>query len=411
MIARETTKNNELIYEGSVKRLLRSSEEDNRIWFHFTDDYSVFDWGKMPDTIANKGSALTFIGAFFFETLAKAETWKSIKQSPAFKRIDADWLSERFSHDAYRILETGGLANHYVRLVQGGESKSCDTFEPGSREPVYMEVLEAELGKATPASIHNQTVYFYDHADRCDRFVVPLEVVFRFGMPQGSSLKAKLEKDPGYRKTLGLTSEPKEGEWFDRPVLEFFTKREPTDRRLGWSEAALLSGLSASDFELLVEYSFDIALALYAKFAAAGLELWDGKFEFVFDKTNSRSPILLADSIGPDELRLIYRHYHLSKELLRVIYRDSDWAHSVSEAKQIAAERAVPEWKRICIEELKKEPAPLSVENKAVIDSLYGVLANQIAGRRVFPDHPDLDGFIALIDGVHNLKREARETA
>src|SRR6056297_2655607 len=37
--------------------------------FVFTDDYSVFDWGKMPDTIANKGASLCSMGAFNFELL------------------------------------------------------------------------------------------------------------------------------------------------------------------------------------------------------------------------------------------------------------------------------------------------------------------------------------------------------
>src|SRR6056297_1208624 len=37
--------------------------------FVFTDDYSVFDWGKMPDTIPNKGASLCSMGAFNFELL------------------------------------------------------------------------------------------------------------------------------------------------------------------------------------------------------------------------------------------------------------------------------------------------------------------------------------------------------
>ena len=40
--------------------------------FLFTDDYSVFDWGKMPDTIPEKGATLCAMGAFNFEMLADA---------------------------------------------------------------------------------------------------------------------------------------------------------------------------------------------------------------------------------------------------------------------------------------------------------------------------------------------------
>ena len=37
--------------------------------FHFSDRYSVFDWGEMPDHIDGKGAALCLMGACCFEKL------------------------------------------------------------------------------------------------------------------------------------------------------------------------------------------------------------------------------------------------------------------------------------------------------------------------------------------------------
>ncbi len=37
--------------------------------FHFSDRYSVFDWGEMPDLIDGKGEALCMMGAYCFERL------------------------------------------------------------------------------------------------------------------------------------------------------------------------------------------------------------------------------------------------------------------------------------------------------------------------------------------------------
>jgi len=37
--------------------------------FHFSDRYSVFDWGEMPDHIEGKGAALCLMGAYCFERL------------------------------------------------------------------------------------------------------------------------------------------------------------------------------------------------------------------------------------------------------------------------------------------------------------------------------------------------------
>ena len=33
--------------------------------FHFSDRYSVFDWGEMPDHIDGKGAALCLMGSLF----------------------------------------------------------------------------------------------------------------------------------------------------------------------------------------------------------------------------------------------------------------------------------------------------------------------------------------------------------
>src|SRR5512143_3575416 len=39
--------------------------------FVFSDRYSVFDWGEMPDHIDGKGAALCMLSSFFFEQLEK----------------------------------------------------------------------------------------------------------------------------------------------------------------------------------------------------------------------------------------------------------------------------------------------------------------------------------------------------
>jgi phosphoribosylaminoimidazole-succinocarboxamide synthase len=75
------TKKLALSYEGSVKHVWEASDEPESLWFEFSDDYSVFDWGKMPDKIDHKGRALALIGAFFFEQLKTPEFWASLPES------------------------------------------------------------------------------------------------------------------------------------------------------------------------------------------------------------------------------------------------------------------------------------------------------------------------------------------
>lgn len=421
-----------LIYEGSVKRLWQCPDDKSKLWFEFTDDYSIFDWGKMPDTIANKGRALAFLGAHFFETLGQPSFWQELRESRYLKRFGGDWLKQRFSHPVYEGLIGNGLPHHFRRLSNGKETVERNAI--AGADKVFMEVMKAEVPTPELRQVLNHEVYFYPHVNdevrsRRDagapgdvgcagapgdavnhssigrgfrgviRRLVPLEIVFRFGMPEGSSLTARLKKNPAYLKELGLPATPTPGEWFPVPVIEFFTKLEPSDRLLSWTEASLMSGLSAETFDKLIETTLNCSLALYHVFAEKGLELWDGKFEFVVEYPENGKPrILLADSIGPDELRLIYRGHHLSKELIRQIYRDTNWACALQKAKDLAKQRLEPDFKRICIEELKETPARLSNDERGIVDALYGALTNLVAGADVFPNHPSMDEFVTRLN-------------
>ena len=59
-----TGQDTRVVYRGSVKniRLVREPRKrrPGRFLFEFTDDYSVFDYGKMPDTIRGKGLIVAF---------------------------------------------------------------------------------------------------------------------------------------------------------------------------------------------------------------------------------------------------------------------------------------------------------------------------------------------------------------
>lgn len=400
--------NLQLIYEGSVKRLWQCPTDAERIWFEFTDDYSIFDWGKMPDTIENKGRALSFMGAHFFEVLSSADFWTALPESKHLKRFGGDWLRHRFEHPVYaQGLSKRGLDHHFLGLSDG--KKPVSTKSLGTAGSAYMEVKKAEIPNPELKQVLNHELYFYPHIDsqgkRYERRLVPLEVVFRFGMPEGSSLTSRIDKNPEYLKDLGLPAVPSTGEWFPVPVIEFFTKLEPSDRLLSWTEASLVSGLSGQLFQALCELTLEAALALYHIFADKGLALWDGKFEFVVEYgKNGEARLLLADSIGPDELRLLYNGHHLSKELIRQIYKKTSWCDALAKAKTLAKSRLNADFKEICKTELHQSPQPMSPQEKNVVDKLYGVLANHLAGEEVFANHPGLDELVDLIDQILDTK-------
>ncbi len=265
------------------------------------------------------------------------------------------------------------------------------------KNQLLMHVLAAEVGWPEHRSIMHENLYFYPAIDKSARRLIPLEVVFSFGLLEGSSLKRKLDEDPLYSTHLGLTSSPKLNQWFVQPTLQFFSKLEPKDRLLSWQEATTLANLSGQQFEQLVELAIDTALALHVLFAERGLDLWDGKLEFIFDP-NQPNQLLLADCVGPDEVRLLYKNIHLSKELLRQHYRPTAWYKSLATARNLAIKNGREDWQQICRDELKQSPQPLPPELKTLASQLYGMLANEMIAETIFPSHPNLKEFAGQLE-------------
>ena len=123
--------------------------------------------------------------------------------------------------------------------------------------------------------------------------MVPLEVVFRFGLPKGSSFRKRL-KNKGYLESLfqgvpkdsseGFIEELREGvhdgKLWDFPIIEFSTKWEPEDRFMTYKEAQEISGLSDSEWSTFIEWNRLVAVQLKSFFEKFNLVLWDGKCEW-----------------------------------------------------------------------------------------------------------------------------------
>lgn len=254
----------ELLYRGSVKDIYAAGPGE--LEFRFSDRYSIFDWGEMPDAIPGKGEALARMGKAFF-----------------------------------RLTESKGFATHFV-----GEGSMPGSFR--------VQAIEVPRGR--------MEVY----RERPTRILIPLEVIFRLGVPKGSSL---LRRFPHFQ----------EGQKFDTPMIEFSTKLEPMDRMLSETEAFELSGANASEWDSLKATTLRLARLLGDFCLERGLELWDGKFEFAYGPVretgeNQARQILLVDTVGIDELRLTSCGAPVSKEILRQFYLGSSWLRALEQAKR-----------------------------------------------------------------------------
>jgi phosphoribosylaminoimidazole-succinocarboxamide synthase len=361
--------------------------------FEYSDAYSVFDWGRMPDLLARKGEALCGLAASLFERIENAETWREFSRSPeALALRKANPFGAAFNEMGERLKQTG-LRSHYLGVLSKG--KALPTGEVAaalSRELFVRQVAVVKPGQAT---VLGRIVPDYSptRAAPLPR-LVPLEVIFRFGLPPGSSLLERVEKDPGYLASLGYGElEARPGARWDFPLLEVFTKLESSDRPLPLSEGLAISGLTGEEMQELLLKTAWLAGCLKWIAAQAGLELADGKLEWALDSDGARDRIFLVDAIGPDELRLLKGEVQLSKEFLRAHYRATPWYEHVIRAKKDAKAQGTPEWKRL----VSEGPPALPQAKRELASQLYLSLANALSGKKWFADGWSLDRVVTEI--------------
>ena len=328
---------------GSVKdlRVLKKPEgEKSGIGiFEFSNRYSVFDWGEMPDEIEDKGTSLCLTTSYFFE-----------------------------------ILEKNGIKTHYLGVIEEGESKSINDIKSITNR---MKVKLLRVIKP----VKKKNGYDYSvYKEISKNFLIPIEVVFRNSIPQGSSFLKRIKE-----KGISLSE-------VRFPVVEFFTKLEETDRFIEEEEASFISNLNKEKIDEIKELTLKINRILKEVSENASLKLEDGKIEFGIDENGD---LIVVDAIGTlDECRYSFDGVQLSKEILRIHYRKTEWYKEIEEAKKIDSIN----WKL----HVNKNPEKLPEDFKKLVEDLYRSFTNRITGRNFF-NSPSLEELIEEIRGMAQL--------
>jgi len=335
--------------------------------FTFSDRYSVFDWGKMPDHIENKGRALAVMAAFNFEQLKK----EGIK-----------------TH--YR-----GLVSHNGNLIRFSDLKEG---ENGSNvmqvdmAVVYRPTPRLLLGDNGQPEAEYDYSFFENKSGALNNYLIPLEIIFRNGLPVGSSVFKRIEeaKKRGpvegekilhqIYESLGLKSEPKPGDMLPHPVMNFTTKLEPGDRTLSRFDAQVISGLHPSEFDDIPIAALKVNDIISNQAKRTGFVHYDGKVEMLWKDSEA----VICDVVGTfDEDRFGYKGEQVSKEFLRQVY-----------------EKNQPEFRKEC--DLWKKSGegwqtrcpvkPKSLNPKLIeaVSQMYMAGCNQYVEKKIF-DAPDLE--------------------
>jgi phosphoribosylaminoimidazole-succinocarboxamide synthase len=213
----------------------------------------------MPDTIEGKGSALCVMGAFCFEELEKE-----------------------------------GIKTHYRGVVDqtGRLTRTHNLHEPTN-------IMEIDLVRVIhPSLVQGRTGMMHDYSSYTPNlvnFLIPLEVIYRNSLPQGSSIFKRLKTGEITPSDLGLNHTPREGEDLKEPFFDLSTKLEERDRYLSFKEAKEISGIRESELQEIKE-KLRIVNNLITKVAVkAGLKNEDGKIELAFDP---KRELMVVDVVG-----------------------------------------------------------------------------------------------------------------
>jgi phosphoribosylaminoimidazole-succinocarboxamide synthase len=330
--------------------------------FHFSDRYSVFDWGEMPDHIEGKGAALCLMGAYCFE------------------RLEGIGVKTHYR----------GLVDENGKAVKLEELKQPSSIMQVSIVNVYRPQISTVNGKIT----RDYSVYTPD-LKNC---LIPLEIIYRNGLPEGSSVFKRLEQGKVTLKDLGLDHTPKPGENLAKPIFDVSTKLEETDRYITWTEAQKIASLTDKELTDVkaVLLKADETITEAAK--TAGLKNEDGKIELAFDDKRN---LMVVDVVGTlDECRFTFGGVHVSKEVARQFYKKTGWYMDLEEAKRAAEEKGIKDWKALC----KSQPPKLDLKLKQVISEMYMSAANEMTNQRLF-ESPK------LADVIKEYKEYMGETA
>jgi len=331
---------------GSVKELeiMRKPTKDamgvGR--FHFSDRYSIFDWGEMPDHIKGKGTALCLMGAYCFERL-----------------------------------QSEGINTHYRGLVtRDGKLVSFEELEQPTN------VMEFDLVNVfKPKAYRENGKLKYDYnvfTSNLRNCLIPLEIIYRNGLPEGSSVFKRLKQGKTTLKDLGLDHYPIPGEHFSNPIFDVSTKLEDKDRYLTWEEAKKISGLTNIELSKIKSVLSEVNAAITSIVSDSELINEDGKIELGFDNLRE---LMIVDVVGTlDECRFMYDGMHVSKEVLRKFYKKTNWYLDVENAKKNAERISSKNWKALC----KSEPPRLDSKLINIVSRMYMATTNEITKRKFF---------------------------
>jgi phosphoribosylaminoimidazole-succinocarboxamide synthase len=340
-------------YVGSVQKLYFLKERPDLMVCQTTSGGSVFDVGtifSIPDNDKCRAALRHKIYSLLETPLAWAEVSNVIAEKYKDNKALATFLLQSPLLDQF---VKHGAPTHHVGMVDMETGQVVKGTFPANPGP-YVVVKKYQVIRPAMISYQNQHFWDYSPYHGADRYVIPLEVIVRFGITPGSSIFRKYMKlnDGEKEKYLAeLCIQNQMHPWQLLPValVDFTTKYEPEDRNLSLQEALYICSTRSGEILLnLIRMAMLGAYLVSEFFRHVGLFLWDLKWEIAKDGDT----LVFVDTIDTDSVRVTSKidykgqnfHVHFNKQAMRDYYRimHSDWTSAVDIAKAEARKSGRP---------------------------------------------------------------------
>ncbi len=324
--------------------------------FLYRDQYSVFDWGKMPmpDSVVMDNRPVAVVAAFNYE-----------------------------------MLEDSIPISYVCSVDEEGNGGSLQWFRNHGKVPRGIRVKLVNVIKPTFDATRGVCSYAVFQNPPVNNYVLPIEFIWRAAAGQESSFWRNIEKKAYALSDFGLPTDLKPGQPFPSPVLDHSSKYESFDRYFPPQEARRLAALSETQWEELNWVRKDINARLSRHAEEAHIYRPDGKQEFcVITGTDRKPEIYLADVAGTwHEDRFEYttakgRKVKVSKQTPRDLNRilNAAWAEQCEAAKTRAEREGSADWKAW----VTLQPQALEPQFFAQYNNLMYAATNAWVGWNVF---------------------------
>ncbi len=325
--------------------------------FTYRDQYSVFDWGKMP-----------------------MPNGKAMDNRPV--ALMAAFNHEMLAHQGIPVCYMGAVA-------EDGTVQSMEWFRAQGKVPRTLRMRMVNIFKPSFDPKTGKWDYSTFQNPPANNYVHPIEFIWRQEAGPDSSFWKNVAKGNYKPSDFGLPERLKPGDSFPFPVLDHSSKYEPHDRYFSPQIAQQLAAIPKDRWEAMCEMRQKMNISLSGYAGRLGLRRPDGKQEMLVFVEGGKTRDMLADVAGtPHEDRIEYLTesgiwVKSSKQTPRDYNKllNPKWAKQCEEAKARAEREGLPNWKELVTE----RPIPLEPMFFEQYNNMMRALANTWVGWSALP--------------------------